>query len=169
MDLSSIYTPSWEDQLAFLQINQKKLVLSRLICSGLLDPTKNHINSCPPPSSVSVLCDWPEMQHMYSMIGYSCQVSAQNGCQSLIASLFSSSKWLPIYFCLLTSLHMLPGSIQTWSVMLKMAAILLIPWHLAPNTSWFNSNLQNGCLCHLDCKAKASKAFVHSQMGFCIT
>ena len=35
-----------------------------------------------------------------------------------------NSKWLPIYFYLVTWLQMLLGPIQTWSVMLKMAAIL---------------------------------------------
>ena len=148
-DLSSIYTHSWRDQLAFLQINQKKLVLSWLICSGPLDTPKTCINSCPAPSSLSVLSDWPEMQQMHSLMGNSCQVSAQNGCQSLIGSLFCSWKWLPIYFYLLNSLHMLPGPIQTWSVMLKMAAILLLLSHLAPNTPLFSPVLiscaQNGC------------------------
>ena len=37
-----------------------------------------------------------------------------------------NSKWLPIYFYLITWLHMLLGPVQTWSVLLKMAAILLL-------------------------------------------
>ena len=68
MDLSSIYTPSWGDQLAFfadqpahLGINWKKLVLSCLI------PPKNHINSCPVPSSMSVLSDWSVMQLVHCL------------------------------------------------------------------------------------------------------
>ena len=71
--------------------------------------------------------------------------SAQNGFHFLwIAHLtINCSKWLTIHFYLAILLHMLLGPIQTWS--------------------------QNGCLCHLDCKTRASKAFVHTQMGFCKT
>ena len=97
-DLSSIYTPSRGDQLAFLQINQKKLVLSWLICSGPLDTPKNCINSCPVPSSLSVLSDWPEMQQMHLLSGKYCQCC---------------SKWLLIYDCLATLLQALLDPVQT--------------------------------------------------------
>ena len=67
-DLSSIYTPFWVDQLAFfadqpahLGINWKKTG------SELLDPPKNHINSCPVPSSMSVLSDWSVMQLVHCL------------------------------------------------------------------------------------------------------
>ena len=154
-----------------------QLVLSWLICLGLLDPPKTCINSCPAPSTMSVPSDWPGMQHMHSylfkmaanpwLFGHwqhkmaanllipghlaphapwsspepiSC---AQNGFHFLwIAYLtidcskwlpiqdflvIGSSKWLPFYLYLAIWLHMLLDPVQSWSVVLKMAAN---PWFL---------------------------------------
>ena len=149
-----------------------QLVLSWLICLGLLDPPKTCINSCPALSTLSVLSDWPQMQHMHSylfkmaanpwLFGHwqlkmaanllipghlaphapwsspepiSC---AQNGFHFLwIAYLtIDCSKWLPIHDCLAIGsskwlliywylafwIHKLLVPVQTWSVLLKMAA-----------------------------------------------
>ena len=64
-DLSSIYTHLWRDQLAFFADQPEKTgsELVNLSKSQLIPPGRS-INRAQIPPSLSVLSDWPVMQHM---------------------------------------------------------------------------------------------------------
>ena len=63
-------------------------------------PPKNCINSCPAPTSLPVLSDWPRLQHMSSSLGIFAKYLLKMAAKIYDCLDTGCSKWLPILNCL---------------------------------------------------------------------